>query len=75
MAKKKSAEQQFMEANGLTKQQWEAIEQRFSGLGTGLKGINFLDDNGKKITAEEAHKQAVKRNTTKKKTAKKKGGK
>lgn len=69
MAKKKSAEQVFAEAHGLTQQQMQAIDDRFSGTPenwTQLPGFKWGEPEGK------AKKKPTKKAPAKKATAKKK---
>lgn len=58
MAKKKSAEELFAEAHGLTMQQWQAIDDRFSTPDEYLSGI---------IVGDKPKKKSAKKATTKKK--------
>lgn len=69
MAKKKSAEQEYAEKLGLTDQQWQAIDDRFSGTPenwTELPGFRWGEPEGK------AKKKPTKKAPAKKATAKKK---
>ena len=68
MAKKKSEEQAFAEEHGLTMQQWQAIDDRFTSTPGGITILKEAPGLAKlkKELAAEKKKKATKKTTKKK---------